>query len=149
MNPRINIEGKRSIFNNFVIDAKGEWALNLINGGEESFKTRLGYIGLTHETYGRFVVGTQWSPYYDIAGVADMPLMFANDFIYNNHGNLGTARAEKMVRYRNDLAINESMSINIGAGWQGKHKESTTNYSTRGQIALSISIDELKFCYAQ
>ncbi|WP_235676618.1 MULTISPECIES: porin [unclassified Vibrio] len=148
VSPRINIEGKRDIGNDIIIDAKGEWALNYLDGGEESFKTRLGYIGATHDTYGRLVVGTQWSPYYDVAGVADMPLMFGNDFIYSNHGTLGTGRAEKMVSYRNKFSINESISIGLGAGWQGKHQESTAEYSARGQVALSASIDELTFGYA-
>ncbi len=46
------------------------------------------------------VVGTQWSPYYDFAGVADMSIAFANDFLYSNQYNLGSARAERMLSYR-------------------------------------------------
>ncbi|MDF5533714.1 porin, partial [Vibrio parahaemolyticus] len=95
--PRINISATQDLGNGFTADARGEWALNYLDGGEESFKTRLGYLGVTHEVYGRAVGGTQWSPYYDVAGIADMPIAFANDFIYDDHGNLGTGRADKML----------------------------------------------------
>ncbi|MCV5754808.1 hypothetical protein OFN51_39010, partial [Escherichia coli] len=75
--PRINISATQDLGNGFTADARGEWALNYLDGGEESFKTRLGYLGITHEVYGRAVGGTQWSPYYDVAGIADMPIAFA------------------------------------------------------------------------
>ncbi len=73
VSPRINVAGKKDIGNGVTVDAKGEWALNYLNGGDQSFKTRLGYIGATHEQLGRLVVGTQWAPYYDVGGVADLP----------------------------------------------------------------------------
>ncbi|WP_367971655.1 porin [Vibrio scophthalmi] len=155
VSPRINIEGKKEIGNGITVDAKGEWALNYLEGGDTSFTTRLGYIGASHDKAGRAVVGTQWSPYYDVAGVADLPIAFANDFLYSNHNNLGSARAEKMVSYRNTLAVSSDIALSFGLGWQGKKtatstKESqpvnpgpivvtTTNadYDNRGQIAIS------------
>ncbi|WP_260261053.1 porin [Vibrio intestinalis] len=155
VSPRVNIAGEKEIGNGITIDAKGEWAVNYLDGGEETFKTRLGYIGATHAQAGRLVVGTQWSPYYDVAGVADQPIAFANDFVYSNHGNLGSARADKMVSYRNSFAFSSDMSASFGLGWQGKQTDvqdtevlvgnpgtiqvtrATTEYDTRGQIALS------------
>lgn len=153
VSPRINIEGKKDIGNGVTVDAKGEWALNYLDGGDNSFTTRLGYIGVTHEKAGRAVVGTQWSPYYDVAGVADLPIAFANDFLYSNQNNLGSARAEKMVSYRNTLVVSSDISLNVGLGWQGKHTDtvdttslvgstvmttrSTADYDPRGQIAVS------------
>lgn len=153
VSPRINIEGKKDIGNGVTVDAKGEWALNYLDGGDNSFTTRLGYIGASHEQAGRAVVGTQWSPYYDVAGVADLPIAFANDFLYSNHNNLGSARAEKMVSYRNTLEVSSDIALSIGVGWQGKHTDtidetelvgdtvmttrSTADYDPRGQIAVS------------
>ncbi|EGU33741.1 putative outer membrane protein [Vibrio ichthyoenteri ATCC 700023] len=153
VSPRINIEGKKEIGNGVTVDAKGEWALNYLDGGDTSFTTRLGYIGASHDKAGRAVVGTQWSPYYDVAGVADLPIAFANDFLYENHNNLGSGRAEKMVSYRNTLEISSDIALSIGLGWQGKHsdsinttslsgdtvvtKRSTADYDPRGQIAVS------------
>ncbi|HAS64090.1 MAG TPA: porin, partial [Vibrio sp.] len=114
--------------------AKGEWAIKYLDGGDTSFSTRLGYIGVTHDQAGRLVAGTQWSPYYDVAGVADKPIAFGNAFLYDNHYNLGSARAEKMVSYRNTLSVSEDVAFNIGLGWQGKQE---AIYDTRGQIAIS------------
>ncbi|MGR5139118.1 porin [Vibrio jasicida] len=136
VSPRINIGGKKDIGNGVTIDAKGEWALNYLNGGDTSFKTRLGYIGATHEQYGRLVAGTQWAPYYDVAGVADLPIAFANDFLYDNQGNLGTARADKMLSYRKGFQFGEGFGLNVGLGWQGEQ----SIYDQRGQIALSTEL---------
>ena len=136
VSPRINVGGKHDLGNGVTVDAKGEWALNYLNGGDTSFKTRLGYIGATHEQFGRVVAGTQWAPYYDVAGVADMPIAFANDFIYSNHGNLGSGRANKMLSYRKGFEFGEGFGLNLGLGWQGEHDE----YDARGQIALSTEL---------
>lgn len=92
VSPRINVGGKQDIGNGVTVDAKGEWSIKLLDGGESSFNTRLGYIGATHEQFGRVVAGTQWSPYYDVAGVADLPIAFANDFLYADQYNLGSCR---------------------------------------------------------
>ncbi|AQW59730.1 outer membrane protein C precursor [Vibrio owensii] len=140
VSPRINIGGKKDIGNGVTIDAKGEWALNYLNGGDTSFKTRLGYIGATHEQYGRVVAGTQWAPYYDVAGVADLPIAFANDFLYDNQGNLGTARADKMLSYRKGFEFGEGFGLNVGLGWQGEQTSNATTYEQRGQIALSTEL---------
>ncbi|MEZ8099224.1 porin [Vibrio bivalvicida] len=136
ISPRINISGTQDLGNGVVVDAKGEWALNYLDGGDNSFSTRLGYIGVTHEQAGRMVVGTQWAPYYDVAGVADMPIAFANDFLYENHNLLGTGRAERMVSYRNSFDFNEDASLGFGLGWQGDESEKSAD--ARGQVALGM-----------
>ncbi|WP_199438525.1 porin [Vibrio owensii] len=120
VSPRINIEATQKIGNGYTVDAKAEWRLNMLDGGEETFTTRLGYLGLSHKDLGRLVAGTQWAPYYDVAGAADMPIAFANDFIYDNHGVIGTGRADKMVSYRHDYAVG-NVGINFGFGFQGKN----------------------------
>lgn len=146
--PRINFNATQELGNGFTADAKGEWALNYLNGGENAFTTRLGYVGLSHDSYGRAVVGTQWAPYYDVAGVADMPVAFANDFIYDNHGALGTGRADKMVSYRNGFDFDQAGALSFGLGWQGTNDEQvelnnvTTGikYDDRVQAALTYAI---------
>ncbi|WP_114765612.1 porin [Vibrio rhodolitus] len=120
ISPRLNVEGKKEIGNGVTVDAKGEWAIKYLDAGDTSFTTRLGYIGVTHEQAGRLVVGTQWAPYYDVVKVTDQPIAFASDFIYENHNQLGSARAEKMVSYRNKFEINNELSFGIGLGWQGE-----------------------------
>ncbi|HHB1592571.1 TPA: porin [Vibrio campbellii] len=137
VSPRINVGGKHDLGNGVTVDAKGEWSLNYLNGGDNSFSTRLGYIGATHDQYGRLVVGTQWSPYYDVAGVADMPIAFANDFLYApGYYELGSFRAEKMVSYRKGFEFGEGFGLNLGLGWQGQNGD----FDDRGQIALSTEL---------
>ncbi|MDC5850375.1 porin [Vibrio europaeus] len=154
--PRINFNATQELGNGFTADAKGEWALNYLNGGENAFTTRLGYVGLSHDSYGRAVVGTQWAPYYDVAGVADMPIAFANDFIYDNHGALGTGRADKMVSYRNGFDFDQAGELSFALGWQGNNTEDVTllgqvvgqtKYDDRVQGAVSYSIADFKLGY--
>ncbi|ALM73494.1 porin [Vibrio vulnificus] len=157
VSPRINFNATQDLGNGFTADAKGEWSINYLDGGENALSTRLGYIGLTHESLGRGVVGTQWAPYYSVAGVADMPIAFANDFIYQDHGNLGTGRAEEMVSYAKAFELGEAGKLGLGLGWQGrkegelKFSETNTiknNYGNRAQIALNYSIANVTANYA-
>ncbi|UTM56917.1 porin [Photobacterium sp. CCB-ST2H9] len=153
VSPRINFLATQDIGNGFTADAKGEWALNYLEGGEETFSTRLGYIGVSHKAYGRGVVGTQWSPYYDGAGIADLPIAFANDFLYDDQGPLGTARAERMISYRNSYNFNQAGVFSFGLGWQGKTTGeelagADAEYDARFQIALNYSIMGFGLNYA-
>ncbi|MDV6252198.1 porin [Vibrio sp. EA2] len=144
VSPRLNVAGKKDIGNGITVDAKGEWALNYLDGGEESFSTRLGYIGATHEQLGRLVAGTQWTPYYDVGGVADLPIAFANDFLYSNHYELGSARGEKMLSYRKGFQFGEGFAFNLGLGWQGENGA----YDDRGQVSLSTELAGFGLGYA-
>ncbi|NLS12111.1 porin [Vibrio sp. SM6] len=156
VSPRINFNATNDLGNGFTADAKGEWSLNLLEGGEESFTTRLGYIGLTHAEFGRAVVGTQWAPYYDAAGVTDMPIAFANDSIYLSAQALGTWRAEKMISYRNGFDFGNAGALNVGFGWQGASEhtfgsgatELTKKFDDRVQLALNYSIADFGLNYA-
>ncbi|WP_454441079.1 porin [Vibrio bathopelagicus] len=163
--PRINFNATQELGNGFTADAKGEWALNYLDGGDDTFTTRLGYVGLTHEEFGRAVGGTQWSPYYDVAAATDMPIAFANDFLYDNHGALGTGRADKMVSYRNAFDFGEAGEFSFGLGWQGDNNVTTdtetvdnnggvtidrtsVSYGDRVQATLGYSIAGVKLGYA-
>jgi len=153
VSPRINFNATHDLGNGFVADAKGEWALNYLDGGENTFTTRLGYLGVTHDEFGRAVVGTQWAPYYDVAGVADMPIAFANDFIYEDHGNLGTGRAEEMVSYGKAVDFGNAGKLGLAAAWQGRKTETENNaqtakYGNRAQIALNYDIANVSANYA-
>lgn len=157
VSPRINFGATHDLGNGFTADAKGEWALNMLDGGDQSFTTRLGYVGLSHDDYGRAAVGTQWAPYYSVAGVADMPIAFANDFIYDDHGNLGTGRGEEMVSYANAIDFGNAGSLNVGVAWQGRKADKVkysdavsldNEYGNRAQIALNYNIADFSVNYA-
>lgn len=161
--PRINMEATQDLGNGFTADVKAEWAMNMLNGGDNTFTTRLGYIGVSHDEYGRLAAGTQWSPYYAAAGVADLPIAFANDFLYDNHGAFGTARANSMVAYTNGFDFGNAGAFNFGLGWQGDSKatlgedfdadgnstnKETVNVEDRFQVALGYEIVGLGLNYA-
>lgn len=129
--PRLNVEVIQDLGNGFKADFKAEWQMNMLEGAQNTFKTRLGYIGLGHETYGRLAAGTQWSPYYMAAGVVDTPIGWSNEFLYDNHGFFGTARAEKMVAYSNTIDFDTAGALTIGAGWQGANDVTTTTQSVQ------------------
>ncbi|MCW8345716.1 porin [Vibrio sp. ZSDZ65] len=161
VSPRINFEATQDLGNGFTADAKGEWALNMLNGGDNSFTTRLGYIGVSHEEMGRVAVGTQWAPYYNAGGVADLPIAFANDFLYDNHGALGTGRAESMVAYSNAFDFANAGALNVGLGWQGASdinnndadatpavEESKYHVGQRAQVALGYDVAGFGINYA-
>ncbi|MGR5092231.1 porin [Vibrio maritimus] len=151
--PRINMEATQDLGNGFTVDVKGEWALNMLNGGDNSFTTRLGYIGVSHDEYGRLAAGTQWSPYYAAAGIADMPIAFANEFLYDNHGALGTGRADGLVAYTNGFDFGNAGALNFGLGWQGSQDLDSDNPAAgyvddRGQVALGYDIAGFNVNYA-
>ncbi|MEH0689384.1 porin [Vibrio cholerae] len=159
--PRINFTATQDLGNGFTADARGEWQLNYLNGGDNSFTTRLGYVGLTHEDFGRAVAGTQWAPYYDVAGVADMPIAFANDFIYDNHGAFGTGRGENMISYRNGVELGDAGALDFGLAWQGAQSDDlstifpsnvpvndTDDLKDRIQATISYSLMGAKLGYA-
>ncbi len=148
--PRLNISGMKTLDNGMTVDAKGEWSINYLDGGDTTFTTRLGYIGVTDEMLGRVVVGTQWSPYYDVGGVADMPITFGNDFLYDNHGPMGSARANKMVSYRNSMMLSDDFEVSLGIGWQGKNTATAfaDKRGARTQAAVSLKAMGIGLGYA-
>ncbi|PMM44252.1 porin [Vibrio breoganii] len=148
ISPRININATQDLGGGFTADVKGEWSVNTLEGGDNSFSTRLGYIGVSHDTWGRAVGGTQWSPYYDVGGIADMPIAFANDFLYANGYELGTGRAERMVSYRKTFMFGDDGGFNLGAGWQGDNAQGGTSYGNRGQLGLSVDLGPFYVGYA-
>ncbi|MEZ9707861.1 porin [Vibrio breoganii] len=144
ISPRININAMQELGRGWNADVKGEWSVNTLDGGGNSFSTRLGYIGVTHEVWGRAVGGTQWTPYYDIGGIADMPIAFANDFLYVNGYELGTGRGESMVSYRKTFMFGDNLGLNLGAAWQGDNGA----YGDRGQLGLSFDLGGIFVGYA-
>ncbi|NOH30249.1 porin [Vibrio mediterranei] len=158
VSPRINFEATQDLGNGFTADAKGEWALNMLDGGDNSFTTRLGYIGVSHAELGRVAVGTQWAPYYTAGGVADLPIAFANDFLYDNHGALGTGRADAMIAYTNAFDFGNAGAFNFGLGWQGANdisnvKDNGTqgdkyNLGQRAQAQLGYDVAGFGINYA-
>ncbi|QOL25680.1 porin [Thalassotalea sp. LPB0316] len=74
----------------------------------DSVWLRLGYVGVSHDTYGSFTVGKQWGSLYQVAAVTDVLPMFggmaSGTYNFATDGYLsGTGRADKALQYNNQL----------------------------------------------
>ncbi|WP_157509241.1 porin [Ferrimonas futtsuensis] len=121
--PRINFSFDRDMGNGFKVDSRMESQFNMVNGGE-SFKTRLGYIGISHDDYGRISVGKQWSVYYDVAVVTDYAYAFWADHlgVYSygvDGGETGMGRADQALQYHNTFSLGGAGDLTLGLQWQG------------------------------
>ncbi|SDJ15821.1 Outer membrane protein (porin) [Ferrimonas sediminum] len=121
--PRINLAFDRDLGNGYKLDSKVESALNMDSSGE-TFTNRLGYIGVSHEDYGRVSAGKQWSTYYDVAVVTDYPYSFWADHlgVYSfgkDGGESGLGRADKALQYHNTLSLGDAGDLTLGLQWQG------------------------------
>lgn len=149
VSPRLNVTGMQEINDYLTVEAKGEWSTNLTSGGDTTFSTRLGYLAL-HTPAGQVTVGTQWSPFYNVAGVTDQPILFANNYLYDGGRSgdmylMGGSRADRMISYQNNFELSSDTSIYFGLGWQGQHKSGNVKTGTRGQIAVGASFAGIDF----
>ncbi|MCL1049478.1 porin [Shewanella abyssi] len=121
---RINFGFTRNMGDGWKTFAKIEWGVNLVgnssitnssnNGGNEFtsesndfLSTRLGYVGLAHDTYGSLTIGKQWGAWYDVVYNTNL----VNTWDGNTSGTYtlnkadgainGTGRGDKTVQYRN------------------------------------------------
>lgn len=146
VSPRINLGGSSALGGGWDAFTHVEFGLNS-EQGSNTFWTRLAYVGVDHDTYGKFVAGTQWAPTYDITYFTDMPIAFANDFLYNNDmAHMGTGRADNMASYRNSFEFAENMAINFAVAGQGAQDVDRDGgedrYDARYQAALSFDLDK-------
>ncbi|MGS0679767.1 porin [Shewanella sp. 125m-7] len=117
---RINFGFTRDMGEGWKTFAKVELGLNLVgnssienssNGftseSNDFISTRLGYVGLTHDTYGSLTIGKQWGAWYDVVNNTNL----VNTWDGNTSGTYtlnkadgainGTGRGDKTVQYRN------------------------------------------------
>lgn len=153
--PRINFGFDRDLGNGYKLDAKVEWGFNLVDDSDHVFYNRLGYMGLSHDDYGHVRVGKQWGVFYDAVAPTDMPIAFATDYAYFKHGDLGTARANKAVTYRNAFDLNGYGNLAFGLQWQGSNDETDDagmgyDYDDRfaGSLGYRIAGFGLNYAYS-
>jgi len=117
---RINFGFTRDMREGWKTFAKIEWGVNLVGNSSientsNSFEsqsndflsTRLGYVGLAHDTYGSLTIGKQWGAWYDVVYNTNL----VNTWDGNTSGTYtlnkadgainGTGRGDKTVQYRN------------------------------------------------
>ncbi|GIU44884.1 porin [Shewanella sairae] len=103
----LNLVGNSSMDRNTVELEDGS-VINGYNSNSNDFiSTRLGYVGLAHDTYGSLTIGKQWGAWYDVVYNTNL----VNTWDGNTSGTYtlnkadgainGTGRGDKTVQYRN------------------------------------------------
>lgn len=96
----------------FNLDASGPGKFLEVSttNNTQTFKNRLGYLGVDFEKYGRITFGKQWSVYYDITSYTDRFSIFgarasATYIGGTDGGENGTGRATQSLIYRNTFGL--------------------------------------------
>ncbi|QIZ76276.1 porin [Ferrimonas lipolytica] len=123
--PRVNLALTRDMGEGFTVEGKIESGFNMDEGGN-SWTTRLGYLAVKHDSYGRLSAGKEWSTYYDVAWWTDVTIAFTSDQlgIYSNDtagDDTGMGRADQVIQYRNNIALGEKGRLSAGVQWQGEN----------------------------
>ena len=116
---RINFGFNRELTDGWKAFAKLEWGVNPVGNSdivynnrfesvqEEFFYNRLGYAGLSHDTYGTLTIGKQWGAWYDVVYNTNYGFVWdgntAGVYTYNKDDGAvnGVGRGDKTVQYRN------------------------------------------------
>lgn len=103
----LNLVGNSSMDRN-TVELEDGTVINGYNSNSNDFiSTRLGYVGLAHDTYGSLTIGKQWGAWYDVVYNTNL----VNTWDGNTSGTYtlnkadgainGTGRGDKTVQYRN------------------------------------------------
>nr|WP_220740504.1 porin [Shewanella sp. c952] len=136
--------------------ARTEWGLNIVTrndnlvmqggklGTENSsdfLYNRLGYIGLTHDTWGTLSFGKQWGVYWDVASTTDLPNVYAGYssgvYTFGDGGLTGTGRADSAFQYRNTFG-----KLHIGLQFAAKNNGEV---SIKDASGLEIDNSDISF----
>ena len=118
---RINFGFTREMSDGWKAYTKLEWGVNpfgnssIAYSSESNFESqssdflnnRLGYVGLSHDTYGSITIGKQWGAWYDVVYNTNYGFVWdgnaSGTYTYNKADGAvnGTGRGDKTVQYRN------------------------------------------------
>ncbi|MCL1123911.1 porin [Shewanella surugensis] len=154
---RINFNFTRQLTHDWKAFSKLEWAVNMVGNTSVSYKdsstdssgltssssefltNRLGYVGLSNDTYGSVAIGKQWGVWYDVVYNTNLLGWDGNTsgtYSYNAaDGSVnGTGRADKAVQYRNAFG---DFSFAVQA--QLKQNSYETNTGTTDNSSLFVT----------
>ncbi|MCF1456453.1 MAG: porin, partial [Shewanella sp.] len=119
---QINFNFKHKLTDGWNAFAKLEWGVNpfgdttLVYNNDSQFESqssdflsnRLAFVGLSHDKYGSFSFGKQYSAYYDVVAATDNGLVWGGNasgaYSLDGSGGIdGVGRADKAVQYRNSF----------------------------------------------
>ncbi|WP_152558934.1 porin [Endozoicomonas numazuensis] len=130
---RINFEYAHKFASGWTGQGVMEWRIRTVDeyesdGEKKDFiSNRLGFVGLSHDDYGSFIAGKNWSVTYDVSGWTDSYAILGGNAmgVYEgrNGGDYdGTARADDALQYRNSFG-----GLNIGLQYQLQSDPATQN----------------------
>jgi len=77
------------------------------NSANDIFSSRVSYIAMMNDNVGSIYFGKNWSAYYEVGGVTDVPYVYAPVFgVYElgDGGITGTGRADSAIQYMHKIA---------------------------------------------
>ncbi|MBT1443176.1 porin [Shewanella sp. JM162201] len=116
---RINFGFERQLSDGWKAFSLLEWGVNPFGNSEivynskfesvqdEFFYNRLGYVGLSHDTWGTLTLGKQWGAWYDVVYGTNYGFVWdgnaAGVYTYNKDDGAvnGVGRGDKVIQYRN------------------------------------------------
>ncbi len=137
---RFNLAFEHKLSSDVAAFAKGEWGFDVTDSddkdGKDTFKNRLGYVGVKHSTLGSVTVGKQWSTYSMLSDFTD---------VFAIHGGDASGAYDLDSTYRADDSLQYNISLqglNISAQFQTGDAEDVDNIRTRDNgYALAMSYD--------
>ena len=123
--------------NKFVLGAN-----SITKSTSNPLSSRLAYVGLMHDKYGKVILGKNWGVYHSVAGVADAPQKFGSSpcsYEMGDGGIPGTGRAEKVLQYHNAIG-----PVSLGLQVQPYKSDITTDgtgLNYKGQNYTHVQYD--------
>lgn len=92
---RLGVRGFEDLGNGLSAIYQYEFGIDVTDGGNlESNRPKL--IGLKHDNFGTLSIGTQWTPYYNVAGITDV---FNSGRTFGSTAYLGRFRKNNSLNY--------------------------------------------------
>ena len=152
---RINFKFAHKLSDDLTAHAVAEWGFNALNNytdndegdgdvsttKDDTFWSRLGFVGLEHSSLGTVTAGKNWSVTYDVTGWTEAYAIGGGGgmAVYDRGEFDGTSRADDVIQYRNSFG-----GLNIGVQTQlsGREENSTGEGATRNHsYGFAVSYD--------
>lgn len=92
---RLGVRGFEDLGNGLSAIYQFEFGVDVTDGGNlESNRPKL--VGLKHDRFGTLSIGTQWTPYYNVAGITDV---FNSGKTFGSTAYLGRFRKDNTLNY--------------------------------------------------
>ncbi|GAA4897706.1 porin [Ferrimonas pelagia] len=148
--PRMNFSWNSDLGNGYKLDSRIEYGFSDVVGDADNVLFhRLGYIGVSHEDFGRVSIGKQWSAYFVASQATDQPIYISSDALHTyggaagSHGDLGLGRANSAIQYTNNFDV-----AGGNFSFVAQHQGAQGNFDDRYSIGMAYKHGDLRVAYA-